>query len=388
MRSNWFKFTLGLAIGVFFVWLSARDWDFERLSGAVSISDGQLLVGLAEPLRGTLDATAINALPGWGFDLAWLLPFLAILVAIHALRVVRWKPLIDPIAPLSLAEHNRIGAVGFMAMFLFPLRLGELVRPFLVKRATRNVRMTELLASVVVERVIDGLVVSLALFALIATTTDGDHRALELELGAWIALLIFASATVLLALARWQRVLMQRLVAVTVGLVSQRVARAVLKLVEAFLRGLASLPDARAFTRFILLTCIYWGLNGLGVWCMIKAFHLPVDIAGAYTMMACVVVGMMIPNSPGNAGTFWYFLLLPLPLYGIDMAGPQVAAMGLVVWLMQLLQQSLFGLWFVARGRISWSRVVEATHEDEIDLETRTAEHARPRPVAKTEVRP
>jgi hypothetical protein len=79
--------------------------------------------------------------------------------------------------------------------------------------------------------------------------------------------------------------------------------------------------------------------------------------------MACVVVGMMIPNSPGNAGTFWYFLLLPAGLYGLDPAGPQLAALGLVTWLMQLLQQSLFGLWFVARGQVTWARVLEATHE-------------------------
>ncbi len=370
LRSNWFKFGVGLAVGAFFVWLSAKDWDLGRLAGPVSLEGGQLRVGLAAPLEGTLSAAEANALPGWGLDLFWLLPFIAILVAIHVLRVVRWKPLIDPIAPLSLTEHNRIGAVGFMAMFLFPLRLGELVRPFLVKRAVQGVRMTELLASVVVERVVDGLVVSLLLFILITTTTESATRATELEVGAWVALVVFAGATVALVLARWQRGLTRRLVGGTIGLLSKRVADAVLTLLDAFLRGLTSLPNGRALAEFLGMTLLYWALNGLGVYCMILAFHLPVDLAGAYTMMACVVVGMMIPNSPGNAGTFWYFLLLPLPLYGVEMSGPQVAALGLTVWLMQLLQQSLFGLWFVARGNISWARVVEATHDDELEVES------------------
>jgi len=38
------------------------------------------------------------------------------------------------------------------------------------------------------------------------------------------------------------------------------------------------------------------------------------------------------------------------------------------VWLMQLLQQSLFGLWFIARGQVSWKGVVDATTEDETSL--------------------
>jgi len=376
LRSNWLKLIIGLLVGIFFVWLSAKDWDFDRLAGPVSFLDGQLLVGLDAPISGTLDAATVNGLGGWGFEVIWLLPFLAVLIAIHVLRVVRWKPLIDPIAPLSFKQHNQIGAVGFMAMFLFPLRLGELVRPFLVKRAVRGVRMTELLASVVVERVVDGLVVSLLLFVLITTTTESAARATELEVGAWVALIVFAGATVALALARWQHQLMRRLIGGTLGLVSRRLSKGVMSLLDAFLRGLSSLPDGRTFWNFIALTIIYWALNGVGVLCMIYAFHLPVDVAGAYTMMACVVVGMMIPNSPGNAGTFWYFLLLPLPLYGIDMAGPQVAALGLTVWLMQLLQQSLFGLWFVARRSITWAGVISATHDEDLNPDTEAREEA------------
>ncbi len=363
MRSNLLKLLAGLAVGVFFVWLSARDWDFARLSGAMTFERGQLRFGLAAPLPdGPLDAATLNALPGWGFDVLWLFPFLVILTAIHALRVLRWKPLIDPIAPLPVATHNRIGAVGFMAMFLFPLRLGELVRPVLVKRAARGVRTTELLASVVVERVLDGLVVSL-LLALLLAVAPGASASPELTAGATVALLVFVGASVLLGLARWQRDLARRLVEVTLGLVSRGLAARVVALVEAFLRGLAQLPSASVFAGVTALTLVYWALNGLGVWCMIAAFHLPIDLAGAYMMMACVVVGMMIPNSPGNAGTFWYFLLLPVSLYGLDTAGPQLAALGLVTWLMQLLQQSLFGLWFVARGQVTWARVLEATHE-------------------------
>lgn len=371
MRKNLLKTVIGLAIGVFFVWLSARDWPLDKLVGALRFEGTHMVVGDVAVASGAIAPEALATQAGWYIDLIWLLPFLVILTGIHFLRVIRWKPLLDPIAPLDFAAHNRIGAVGFMAMFLFPLRLGELVRPYLVKRATagsdKKVRMTEVLATVVVERIIDGLVVSLMLFAAMTfLPRTGDST--ELEVGAFAALAVFAGAALLLAGARWQHELTRKVIGMTAGLVSKRLAKAVDSLLEAFLSGLRRLPNARAFAGFIGVTILYWGLNGLGVWCMIQAFHLPIDMVGAYAMMACVVVGMMIPNSPGNVGSFWYFLLMPVALYGISSASPQAIAFGLAVWLGQLVQQSLFGLYFVARGKVSWKGVVQATYEDEATL--------------------
>jgi hypothetical protein len=189
-----------------------------------------------------------------------------------------------------------------------------------------------------------------------------------MRVGAFAALAVFAAAAVLLVGARWQHERTKAFVQATAGLVSKRLARGIGRILDDFLRGLRRLPSARTFAWFLGLTVLYWGLNGLGVWCMVQAFDLPIDMLGAYAMMACVVVGMMIPNSPGNVGSFWYFLCLPVALYGVSDSAPRVIALGLAVWLMQLLQQSLFGLYFIARGQVSWKGVVDATTEDESSL--------------------
>lgn len=376
VKKNLVKLVLGLAIGVFFVWLSAKDWPLDRLVGPTSLEGGVMTVGAHGE--------------GWSVDLFWLLPYFGILVLIHVLRVVRWKPLLDPIAKLSLREHNRIGAVGFMAMFLFPLRLGELVRPYLVKRAMKKqaqagdpppVRMSEVLATVVVERVVDGLVVSLFLFGVLFLLPGEGAAADRLKIGAFAALAVFSAAAVLLAGARWQHERTKTFVRRTAGLVSKRLAKGIGRILDDFLSGLRRLPSARTFALFMLMTIVYWALNGLGVWCMLHAFDLPIDAIGAYAMMACVVVGMMIPNSPGNVGSFWYFLCLPVSLYGISDSAPRVIAFGLAVWLMQLLQQSLFGLWFVMRGVVSWKGVVDATTESEETLVGDEPGAAEPLPV-------
>lgn len=79
---------------------------------------------------------------------------------------------------------------------------------------------------------------------------------------------------------------------------------------------------------------------------------------------------MMIPNSPGNVGTFWYFLLLPLAVYGIPSDLPQVMIYGLAVYLMQLIQQSVFGVYFLVTKKVSTQSIMDASRAGEtLELE-------------------
>jgi hypothetical protein len=78
-------------------------------------------------------------------------------------------------------------------------------------------------------------------------------------------------------------------------------------------------------------------------------------------MMASVVVGMMIPNSPANVGSFWFFLFKPLELYGVGATSLQATAAALGIWLIQLLQLLLFGGYFLLRGRVSMKTVWRTT---------------------------
>lgn len=357
------KTILGLVIGGLFVWLSAEQWPMDKLAGPVSFESGHLVVGDVD-LEGLM-ASGSDGGQGWAMNLSLLLPYLLILSLIHVLRVVRFKPLLDPITDLDWTTHNRIGAVGFMAMFLMPIRLGEFVRPYLVKVASDGeTRTSEVLSTVVVERIMDGIVVTFVLFSVMSLLpTDDAATATKLVWGAWLSLGIFLGATVFLGLMVWKHQQTMTLVNATVGRVLPGPTKKIIELGDAFVGGLRRLPSPIAFGHFTALTVVYWLINGIGVYLMALAFYLPVDGVGAYAMMSCVVVGMMVPNSPGNLGSFWYFLLLPLPLYGVAPGSVQAIAFGVMVWWLQLLQQSVFGAWFVLRGEITWSLMLEATHE-------------------------
>ncbi len=238
-----------------------------------------------------------------------------------------------------------------MYLFLLPLRLGELARPYLI--ADRgDIKMTQALATVVVERVVDGLIVSLILFAvLLGLPGRGQAGFDEIQLGAWLALAVFGGAlVVLLAAWRYREWTLNTLDSL-IGRVSTGLAEKITGLVRTFFEGLEGLPNARYFWSFVGWSVLYWALNGYGYYVLALGFHgLEIPLLAAYAMMCCVVVGMMLPNPPGNVGVFWYFLLKPLTLYGVAIGNPSATAFGLMAWLGQLVQQTGFGLWFTLRA--------------------------------------
>ncbi len=333
------KWVIGITIGALFIWLAAQDWPLDAVVGNGLVLDGWVLV-------------SPNA---WRFDLAYLPIFLGILSVIHVLRVVRWFPLLQPLMSqpeqLDFWRLNRVSAVGFMYLFVLPLRLGELARPILLSKGG-DVRMSSVLATCVVERVVDGLIVVAMLFVVLlylpgrATSTFG-----EIELGALFALIVFGGALLVLFGMYIAREWTYRTLRTLISPFSTNIANAIISLLESFHQGLAALPSPKHFLTFVSWSLVYWVLNAYGYFVLAQGFiGFDISLLASFAMMCCVVVGMMLPNPPANVGVYWYFLLKPLALYGVAVGDPAATCFGLFAWAGQFLQQGLFGLYFVAKG--------------------------------------
>lgn len=350
--SDWTRWLIGLAVGIVFTWFSARSWPLDQLFG-----------GSLHLARDSHDHLALmlqsdaNGPTTWSVGLWALAVYFSCLFIIHWLRVLRWKPLLQPYADVSVAELNRVGAVGFMAVFLLPLRLGEFARPYMLARPTTTshggVPFGAGLGAIAIERVLDGLLVTGILFAvLIQVPTATLQRYPAIQSGAWTAAIVFGTALTGLFLTVVAREFTLQLTRKIVGSVSAKLAEKIIALVTSFVDGLAVLKSPWYVAQFIGMTIVYWGVNGLGIWVMARGFGLDIPIIAAYAMMSFLVVGMMIPNSPGNVGSFWYFLLIPAGLYGISDSAPRTIAFGLGLWFAQTVQVAAFGVWgWVADGR-------------------------------------
>lgn len=246
----------------------------------------------------------------------YLTGYLGLLAVTHFCRAWRWNNLLEPIGVrLSPGRLLAISSVGFMAILALPARLGEFVRPALVRRRG-EVSAAAALGTVAVERIVDGLLVSVFVFgALFALRGPGAPGWMMPT--AYAALGVFTAAMVFLAFAlRWP----ERTVKTAVDLTfARKLSPAVAAVLEAKLLSMISgflvLKDRRNLAVFVAWSLAYWIANGLSVWVLALGFGLELSLLGAFATMGLVAVGITLPNSPGLVGQYQYFTVLGLSLY-------------------------------------------------------------------------
>jgi glycosyltransferase 2 family protein len=248
-----------------------------------------------------------------------MIPYLAIygvlLVVVQLCRSLRWNNLLAPLGVrIPAGPLLAISAVGFMAILALPARLGEFVRPGLLRR--RGISATAALGTVAVERIVDGLLISLFVFGAFFSLR-GPNAPSWMMPTAYAALAVFSAALVFIVFAmRWPA----RTVAVSLRMtllpkLAPRIATVIETKLLDMIRGFDVLKDRKNLATFVLWSVVYWGANGAGVWVLARAFGLELSLVGSYAVMGLIAVGIILPNAPGLVGQFQWFTLLGLTLY-------------------------------------------------------------------------
>jgi uncharacterized protein (TIRG00374 family) len=242
--------------------------------------------------------------------------YLASLAVTHFLRAWRWKYLLRPLGvSLPPGRLLAISSVGFMAILALPVRLGEFIRPYYVVRSGRS-RMSAVLGTVAVERIVDGLVISI-LFAVCYLVAPAGTYGAPLRFAAWFSLLAFLGLTGFLTVAlRWPEATVRTVLRFTLlaHLAPSLGARIADKL-RALIHGFQAIHDPKNLVPFLVQTVLYWGSNGLAMWLLARAMHLELSLTAAYAAMAFTGVLISLPNAPGLVGQFHYGILLALSAY-------------------------------------------------------------------------
>ncbi len=87
----------------------------------------------------------------------WLLPGVGVYFIGVWIRSWRWHYLLRPIKPVSTRKMFPIVAIGYMGNNIYPARAGEVLRAVVLKRK-EEIPISASLATVIVERIFDGVV--------------------------------------------------------------------------------------------------------------------------------------------------------------------------------------------------------------------------------------
>lgn len=253
-------------------------------------------------------------------ELARFWPYLAgyvtLLALTHFCRAWRWNNLLAPLgARLGAGRLLAISSVGFMAILALPARLGEFVRPALI-RQKGHISASAALGTVAVERIVDGLMVSLFVFGAMFALRGPDAPSWMMPT-AYAALGVFVTAMVFLIFAlRYPERTVRFCVSLTLAkYYAPRIAGVLATKLHDLIRGFLVLDDKRNLFVFALWSLAYWAANGAGMWVLARGFGLDLSLVGAYATMGLVAVGITLPNSPGLVGQFQWFTVLGLSLY-------------------------------------------------------------------------
>jgi hypothetical protein len=291
----------------------------------------------------------------YGASLVGILGYIPIICGTHLFRAWRWGYLLAPIIRVSFWRLISIASVSFMAILLLPFRSGELARPYLISNRER-IPMSVAFGTIAVERVIDGLLVSIILvggllFSYKSVGTPGWlFGAGLITLGGFLLVLL------ILILFLWRKELVSRVIFRVFSLFSLRIQRVINRVTGNFIEGLKAMPNWRYFLLFLFFTLCYWGLNGFGMWVLAQGFGLDLSIIGAYTMMGIIAVGVLLPTGPMLLGNFQAAANISLLLYlPSAIVKTQGAAYVFTLYFFQVIWYNLVGLIALFSSHVTFS---------------------------------
>jgi 4-diphosphocytidyl-2C-methyl-D-erythritol kinase len=317
-------------------------------------------------LRGESPAAIWAALRGG--DLWLLSAAVFVATAGFLLRAMRWKVLLQPLAP-DTSLDSRFGAVtiGFMANNLLPARVGEVVRAYALSRMEK-VSMSGALGTLAVERILDGVV--LLVFLLLPPllpgfpeAAAGDATLRAVVGGASLALALILA--VLAALLLWPEGVV-RTVERALARFPERFARRAVGATRSFLDALQIVRRPALLAQAVAWSFAFWTFHGASFWLAMAAFGVREGFAAAIFTEAAVGFGVALPSAPGFIGTFHAAASWALEgVYGIDAARSLAFAYG--YHLGGFFPVTFIGLWYARRVGLSLREM--GRREDVVDLD-------------------
>jgi len=272
-------------------------------------------------------------------DPAWLLAAIGLSLLIMLFRAWRWQLELRPLEHIPLGRLWVVTAVAYMAINLLPVRLGEVVRPWLLSRRS-SVSFSNVVGNIVVEKTMDS--VAIVFYLLVGLLTIDSLPLWVRQLAIFPAMI--AAILVTLVLLFWWRgeVFIERWM---LRILPQRLGGRLKGVLAAVADGMRVIPNPGLLLAVFLVSLAMWFLPILSSYIMIRAFDLQAPFSAALMIFVFISFGTALPNLPGMIGPYQYACQLALGIYGVSEVDG--LAYGLVlnaVQFLTLVAQGLFAL--------------------------------------------
>lgn len=250
----------------------------------------------------------------------WLLPGIAVYFIGVWVRSWRWHYLLRPLKKIPTRTMFPIVTIGYMGNNIYPARAGEVLRAVILKQR-EDVPVSASLATVIVERIFDGVVmlafVFLNLGELTKLTSDSGFVGNIQQVAFWGAIVFIGALLVFLLAAMFPQYTQKIVDWFIHRFIPTRLREKTSQISSRFLTGLESLRSPQEALMIFFTSIIIWLLETGKYWFVMHAFDFEVSFFALMLMNGIVNLATTIPSAPGYLGTFDAPGIALLSAYGV-----------------------------------------------------------------------
>ncbi|MDI6780978.1 MAG: lysylphosphatidylglycerol synthase transmembrane domain-containing protein [bacterium] len=278
------KFWIGIGISVVFLYFALKNIEIEKVLKAFG---------------------EINYI--------YIFPVILFSILTYIVRAWRWRYFFRHIKPIPFSSLFSATMIGFMANNILPARIGELVRAYCIGKK-ENISKSMSFATIVLERIFDGFsLFFLFVIILIFYPFPEEVR----RIGYLFAAVYLIAAGILISVRVWSQQTM-KIINFLCFRLPKPMGKAITEYAHSFISGLDVLKNGWDVFLILFYSIVLWTISAISFYFMLSGCHLQLSFLAALFVLIVVAIGIAIPAAPGSVGTFQYFTMLGLAVFGID----------------------------------------------------------------------
>jgi uncharacterized protein (TIRG00374 family) len=236
----------------------------------------------------------------------WLIPSMAFVMVHIYFRTLRSQWLLKPLGDVPFWPAFRALVIGITGNVVLPARAGEFIRAYVIGRST-GVSKTGAFATLVVERIFDGLTVLLVLFGVIIFGIRNEDLQRAGMIGAFFYIGALVALFIFMAKRHWADAIIHRIL-------PDRLASFAIDIVDGFTSGLAVLKNPQQLGMVLLWNALTWIAIPISFYFALLTFDFgaPVTWETAVLMLPAMALALTIPGAPAGLGLVQFAVKLTL----------------------------------------------------------------------------
>lgn len=259
-------------------------------------------------------------------------------------RAIRWRDMIHQYSRIPIWRSITLFSTGQLLNVTMPALTGQVGRVFLFSRQA-GLRKSHIVSTIVLEVVFDALsmVFFLLLTSLVFVFPD-EYRAVSFFVFGGTILILALLYAVIFSKKQVERWLYKHIRSRWPG-----VYVSVTRFFRSFSRGLGLLKSSQHVAISLFVSLVAWTGHAASIYFLFVAFgfHLPFPAAAAVMIIA--TIALMVPITPGNAGT--YELAVSSSLLAMSIDKPIAVLFALTLHIVDVLPAVVLGSLFLVGKR-------------------------------------